>query len=145
MRGKVKLQHSEDYYLKVLLNETKIEEVMTPSPVSIHLGAPFREVPKKFKEFGIRHLPVVDDKNRLVGIVSQRDLFRILPPKKILEGDLVYDDEMLDSVILKHVMVTDPFLYEEKRILWGKPWIRSSQKNTDVYPLSMVIECFVVY
>ena len=134
MRGKVQLKHSEDYYLKVLLKETKIKEVMTASPVSIQVSDPFREVPKKFKAFGIRHLPVVDEKNRLVGLVSQRDLFRIHPPKKTLDGDLVYDDEMLDSVILRHVMVTSPF-YMNKEDSLGEALDKIVEKKYGCIPI----------
>jgi len=46
-------------------------------------------------------------KNRVVGLVTQRDLFRILPPHKTEEG-YCYDPESLNTVILKRVMTPDP-------------------------------------
>ena len=108
MKDKIKLKHGEDYYIKVLLKETKIREIMTGSPVSIGGDEKFNLVPEKFKKFGIRHLPVVDKNNRVIGLISQRDIFRICPPKKLMDGSWSFDEAFLDQVILKHVMVQNP-------------------------------------
>jgi len=114
MQGKKKLKRSDEDYSTVLLHETKIKEKMTPSPVSVKVDTSFKEVPKIFEKYKIRHLPVVDDNNRLMGLISQRDLFRIQPPRKRGDGSLFYDDETLESIILPHVMVKDPFfMYED--------------------------------
>ncbi len=117
MRGKVKLKHGEDYYIKVLLGETKIVEIMTRDPVCLKEGDPFRDVPRKFREHNIRHLPVVDKQNKLVGLVSERDLFRILPPRKMEDGTFYYDPEALNAIILKHVMNPKPcYMHEDEPI-----------------------------
>ncbi len=113
MREKIQLKRSEDYYLKVLLKETKLKTIMTSPVVCIDLDASFKEVPKKFEEFRIRHLPVVTGGKKLVGLISQRDLFRLQPPRKTLDGELVYDQDALDGIILKHVMVQEPFFMKE--------------------------------
>jgi len=113
MRGKIKLKHGEDYYVKVLLGETKIAEIMTPSPVSVQVDDSFAEVPRKFKEYNIRHLPVVDEKNKLVGLISQRDLFSIATPRKAPDGNFFYDEDELEDIILRHVMKKDPFFMHE--------------------------------
>jgi len=109
MRGKIKLKHGEDYYVKVLLGETKISEIMTPSPICLKQDDPFREVPHMFREHHIRHLPVVDASNKLVGLVSERDLLRILPPRKIEDGSFYFDQDALEAIILRHVMNKAPF------------------------------------
>jgi len=109
MKGKVKLKRGEDYYVKILLGETAIAEIMTPSPVCLKEDDPFREVPRKFREHNIRHLPVVDAHSKLVGLVSERDLLRILPPRKMRDGSFNFDSEALDAIILRHVMNKDPF------------------------------------
>jgi len=113
MRGKVQLKHTEDYYLKVLLTETTVGEIMTSPAVTVRVDRSFKDIPKLFAQHHIRHLPVVDDQSRLVGLLSQRDLYRIQPPKKTLEGDLVYDEGLLENVILSNVMVRDPFCMNE--------------------------------
>ena len=134
MRGKVKLKHGEDYYIKVLLRETTISEIMTPSPVSIKKDDSFKDVPRKFKEFNIRHLPVVDESNKLVGLISQRDLFRVMTPRKTMEGDFFYDEDELNRIILKHVMKKDPFYMHEKDSL-GDALIKIVEKKYGCIPV----------
>ena len=114
MRGKIQLKHGEDYYLKVLLKETRLEEIMTRPCISLKVNENFRTVPQKFKEFNIRHLPVVDEDHKLVGLITQRDLYKIQPPRRLIDGEWHYDDEMLDSFVLEHVMRKDPFSMNTK-------------------------------
>lgn len=107
--GKIKLKHGEDYYLKVLLKETTVGEIMTPDPVSIGLDENFREVPRRMRRHGIRHLPVVDRGKKLSGLITERDLFRILPPHHIEDGTWHFDEEALGAIIVGQVMTPDPF------------------------------------
>ena len=60
------------------------------------------------KEHHIRHLPVVEDGWKLVGLITQRDLFRIHSPQRDNEGRVFYDQASLDKYVLKHVMTKDP-------------------------------------
>ena len=80
-----------------------LKEIMTKSVVTVNVADRFSIVEKRLRENKIRHLPVVDNKNHVVGLVSQRDLYRISPPRKTSEGD-VYDTEYLDGFILSSVM-----------------------------------------
>lgn len=104
---RLQLKHGEDYYIKILLKETKLRDIMTEKVVAISIDAPFREVPKKFQEHGIRHLPVIDAKGQLMGLMSQRDFFKIIPPKKLMDGQWCYDEESLDGIILAYVMTKE--------------------------------------
>lgn len=56
----------------------------------------------------IRHLPVLDDQGRLVGILSQRDLFHSALVRALGFGTTA-KDKMLESIAVKNVM-TDPVL-----------------------------------
>jgi len=47
---------------------------------------------------------VIDEKNILRGIVTQRDLYRIISPIKDEEGETFYNKEALDKYILKYTM-----------------------------------------
>ena len=109
MKGKVQLHHGEDYYLKVLLKETKLHEIMTKKPITIYVDEPFSLVPKKLASNRIRHLPVIDRHDHLVGLITERELFKIQPPHKLEDGTWYYDDRMLDSYILQYVMIGEPF------------------------------------
>ena len=52
---------------------TPLEKVMTQNPITIWEGASFSEAMRIVTSHGIRHLPVVDEKKRLVGILSIRN------------------------------------------------------------------------
>ena len=51
---------------------TKLADVMTPAPLTIHPDRPFRHALHMMFEGGFRHVPVVVD-GRLLGVVSARD------------------------------------------------------------------------
>ncbi len=53
-------------------------EFMTPDPVVVRPTTPVGEVLEKFSELGIRHLPVVDEENKPVGIISVRDILALM-------------------------------------------------------------------
>lgn len=55
----------------------------------------------------IRHLPVVDDDGQLVGIVSQRDLFRGALARALGYGAHA-QQKLLGQLLVKEVMTNDP-------------------------------------
>ncbi|WP_431046061.1 CBS domain-containing protein [Streptomyces sp. P1-3] len=52
-------------------------------PVTISTGADTNEVLRAMEEHRIRRLPVIDDKHRLVGMISEADLARNLPEDQV--------------------------------------------------------------
>jgi len=56
-----------------------VNDVMRADVISVPPGAPLSEAFRLMRQRGVRHLAVVDD-GRLVGIVSDRDLKRAIPP-----------------------------------------------------------------
>ncbi len=50
---------------------------MSVQPVVGNLSTPFSQVLRLFTEFPVHHLPIVDDNNKLIGIVSSNDLPKI--------------------------------------------------------------------
>lgn len=54
----------------------------------------------------VRHLPVLEDNGRLVGILSQRDLFRGALAHALGYGQHA-QRKMLDSLLVKEVMSSD--------------------------------------
>jgi CBS-domain-containing membrane protein len=88
----------------ILLKEIMVRRVFTANTADL-LSA----VEAKFRLHGVRHLPVVDDRNRVVGIFTLRDLGRCLSPRKTEEG-YRFDPEQLDRFILKYVMTKDPLV-----------------------------------
>lgn len=60
----------------------KASDLMTTSVITIKAGNALSHADAEMRLAGIRHLPVVDDRNRLVGIISHRDLLRALAKSK---------------------------------------------------------------
>ena len=89
---------------KIFLKTIMVKELYT-----INVNEPLSKVWDIFKTYGIRYLPVVDDKGILEGIITQRDLYRIESPRITLDGELVYDKISLDGYILKYVMTKEVF------------------------------------
>jgi len=51
-----------------------IDEIMTTDPITLAPDAALNEVGKLMLEHRIRHVPIVDGGNKLLGLVTQRDL-----------------------------------------------------------------------
>jgi len=56
-----------------------VKDRMTPNPVTITPEVSFTEAFRILRENKIRHLPVVDKKGKLIGIVAQTDLLHASP------------------------------------------------------------------
>lgn len=89
------------------MKNVPLKEVMVSPVVTVHRKDPFSAVEEKFRRKGIRHLPVIDDDGVLVGLVTQRDLYRTISPHVTDEGPY-YDPEILNHFVLRHVMTKDP-------------------------------------
>lgn len=58
------------------MRHRSVADLMTPTAVSVQRGTPFKEIARLLKEFDISAVPVVDEADRPVGIVSEADLLR---------------------------------------------------------------------
>lgn len=95
-----------------------VRDWMTRNPVTIGPDTPVQEAYRIFREYEIRHLPVVDTRGRLIGLVSDHDigslLFRRLGedgPKDlgtveaVMTRNVVWispDDQMSKTALLLH-------------------------------------------
>ena len=91
------------------MKDIPLKEIMVTRVFTAYMEDPLSAVEAKFRLHGVRHLPVVDGKNRVVGIFTLRDLSRWLSPRKTEEG-YRFDPDQLDRVILKYVMTKDPLV-----------------------------------
>jgi len=67
-------------------SSTRIEEVMTREPIACHPDDDMEAVLDAMSDNQVRRIPVVDDKHRLVGIISQADVAnRSGAPRKTVE------------------------------------------------------------
>jgi len=102
-------------YTKILCSE-----VMNKNFVTINEDDEFSLAEEKFVVHGIYYLIVLRGRE-LAGLISHKYLYKTQSPRKILgdgidynpniviDGDAFYDKETLDSYILEHIMLKDPF------------------------------------
>jgi len=55
-------------------DHTNVEDVMTENPVTLTPDSTRDDALKAMDDGNFRHLPVIDDKGNVLGVVSQRDL-----------------------------------------------------------------------
>ncbi len=64
--------------LNYLLSKLKIGEIMTRYPITVSPGATIREAAQLMLDNKISGLPVVGDGGRVVGIITESDIFRLV-------------------------------------------------------------------
>jgi acetoin utilization protein AcuB len=79
---------------------------MTEDPVSVTGEATVRRAISLLSSMEIRHLPIVNERGELIGMVSDRDLRDVSTPYTLTE-DTKADDRALDEPVLK-LMTEDP-------------------------------------
>jgi acetoin utilization protein AcuB len=60
------------------LNNMIVEEVMAPQPITVQNGATVGEAAQLMLDYKISGLPVVSPTGRLVGIITESDIFRLV-------------------------------------------------------------------
>lgn len=83
----------------------KISHYMTPKVISAHPEDGIRKTFFLMREHGIRHIPVLDESRRLIGILSDRDLRRPEWVEESLDISHVYNLD--DNLVVKDLMTTD--------------------------------------
>ncbi|HXV44538.1 MAG TPA: CBS domain-containing protein [Anaerolineae bacterium] len=64
--------------LNDMLTKTKVGQIMTPKPITISQEATVGEAAQILLEHKISGLPVVDGVGKLVGIITESDIFRLV-------------------------------------------------------------------
>jgi len=81
---------------------TTVRDVATSNPTAVGNGVSIKECTRLIQERGFRHLPVVDEERRPIGIVSSRDLLQL-----VVEGLERYID--LHRAKQHREEMTDPY------------------------------------
>ena len=81
----------------------KVSDYMSEGVVTANLNDGLRQTMLRMRERHIRHMPVVDDQERVVGIVSDRDLRR---PSTVDMGPDQVDAFRLDDHMKVHEVMT---------------------------------------
>lgn len=64
--------------LNYVLSRLTVEKIMTPEPMVIDQDATIKVASKMMLDYKISGLPVVDNDGRLVGIITESDIFRMV-------------------------------------------------------------------
>ena len=78
-----------------------VDEFTSPSPLTVSKDASIEEVIGLMEKNGIRHIPVVDESGKPVGIISDRD------------ANLIACFEIMTPLKASDVMVPEPFVAQE--------------------------------
>lgn len=92
---------------KSVLQTVQAQDVMTKHVITVKVNEDFSAVSEKMSLHDIRHLPVVDDGGHLVGLITQRDLYKIHSPRRLEDGSWFYDKDSLNGFLLSKVMLRD--------------------------------------
>lgn len=64
--------------LNYLISNLKIGQIMTPNPMTISQDATIGEAARLMMENKISGVPVVDGEGKMVGIITESDIFRLI-------------------------------------------------------------------
>ena len=85
-----------------------VSRSMVSKVITIDKDASVFEAQEKMAESKIRHLPVVEDDNRLIGIVTDRDIRSALPYDLIKRKPSAEEREQLAQLKVRDIMTENP-------------------------------------
>ena len=85
-----------------------ISKVMTRNVVTIDEDADISKAQKKMSKHLIRHLPVVDENDRLIGIVTDRDIRSVLPSSQFAREKCLEEYNYVSKSSIKDIMTRNP-------------------------------------
>jgi acetoin utilization protein AcuB len=90
---------------------SSVRELMTTRPVTLFDDDRLREAVELVTLHNVRHIPVLDRRGRLVGIVTDRDIKQTLPSPLSSAAPEEYE-ALLETTPLGRVMSRDPLTVE---------------------------------
>ena len=97
-----------------MVKKVPVSELMEKDPVTARADMPLTELVAQLKRYGFRAMPVVDDEDRPIGVVSETDLFLkekgvpfSLEKVPTLLGRMVAEDELQDFAPTRRVKVEE--------------------------------------
>lgn len=104
--------------LVIMDDETRVSELMHTEYVSVNVYDDQEDVSEEFKKYGFIAIPVVDNENRLVGIITVDDILDVIEEETTEDiermGGIIdfekSDKEYLDISVVKHARNRLPWL-----------------------------------
>lgn len=85
-----------------------IHRSMTPKVITIGKEASLLEARELMRDHNIRHLPVVDEQEKLIGVITDRDIRGVMPLENVRLPDFCKKMEMVTQLKVGDVMTPDP-------------------------------------
>ncbi len=131
-----------------------VTNYMSTDPIAIGPEVFLPEARAILNEYYFRHLPVVDNDNKLIGIITDRDLRSAYPSSVISnsEQSLVY--EQIEKTTVQEIMSTmcislrvdstldDALLLFEKEKVGALPVIETSEKLVGIFSIRDLIRAY---
>ena len=89
-----------------------VKDQMTPNPIYGHPDMPVVEAQQLMKKHNIRHLPILDDDKKLVGLVTMRSLMNAVPSDVSKFSPFVVN-YVLARVKVRNIMVQEVVTVDE--------------------------------
>ena len=87
-----------------------IKDVMTPHPEIVKEGDTLEIAADMFKERGYHHIPVLNEEDQLVGVISSTDLERTIHGATLFKvaDKEAYNETILKTLLVYNIMVKNP-------------------------------------
>ena len=85
-----------------------VHRSMTPKVITIGKEASLLEARELMRDHNIRHLPVVDEQEKLIGVITDRDIRGVMPLENVRLPDFCKKMEMVTQLKVGDVMTPDP-------------------------------------
>lgn len=85
-----------------------VSKSMTSNVITVDKDASIFDAKDKMAAYCIRHLPVVEDDNRLIGIITDRDIRSALPSAVVHDYENCKQKEKISDLKVKDIMTINP-------------------------------------
>ncbi|NDJ52706.1 MAG: CBS domain-containing protein [Chloroflexi bacterium] len=88
-----------------------VHDIMTKNPVTVHQNKTLRRALELMDSVGCHHLPVIDDENHLMGILSDRDCRKALNSPQVTREHWE-TAAVIDNIRVRDLMTPGPIIIE---------------------------------
>lgn len=123
-----------------------IEEIMTRDVQTLTAGHTVKDAVEVMRKFKIRHIPIVDENQSVIGIITDRDLKEAVPSSLIAgHYEEIYTTK-LEEVMTKNPLVAHPMDFvEESAVLFYDKQIGSLPVVSNGELIGIVTETDLLY
>ena len=100
------------FYQKGVTNKMRVKNRMTPSPITASIETNYNEALRLMQRNHIKNLPIVNKRDKLVGIVTRGDMLRA-EPSPVTSLSVYEIVSLLEKVTMKKIMSAPVYAVDE--------------------------------